>query len=31
MGLGDMEWIGLGQDGNRWQALVNAIINFRVP
>jgi len=26
-----MEWIGLGQDGNRWQALVNAIINFRVP
>ena len=28
---GDMDWIDLAQDRVRWQALVNAIINLRVP
>jgi hypothetical protein len=31
VGWGDMDWIGLAQDRNRWRALVNSILNFRVP
>jgi hypothetical protein len=27
---GDMDWIDLAQDRDRWWALVNVIINFRV-
>ena len=26
--LGGMDWIDLAQDRNRWQAVVNTIINF---
>jgi hypothetical protein len=28
---GDVDWIGLAQDRNRWRALVNSGLNFRVP
>jgi hypothetical protein len=28
---GDVDWIGLAQDRNRWRALVNSVLNLRVP
>jgi len=28
---GDMDWINLAQNRNRWRALVNAVMNLRVP
>ena len=29
--MGDMEWIDLAEDRDRWRASVNAIMNLRVP
>jgi hypothetical protein len=27
---GDMDWIDMAQDSDRWRALVNAVMNLRV-
>src|SRR5215510_14557060 len=29
VGCGAMDWIGLAQDRDRWQAIVNAVMNLR--
>ena len=29
--FGDMDWIDLAQDRDRWLSLVNAVMNLRVP
>jgi hypothetical protein len=31
VGWGDVDWIGLAQDRDRWRALVNSILSLRVP
>jgi hypothetical protein len=31
VGWGDVDWIGLAKDRNRWRALVNSVLNLRVP
>jgi len=31
LGCGYMNWIGLAQDRDRWQTLVNAVMNLLVP
>jgi hypothetical protein len=28
---GDVDWIGLAQDRDRWRALVNSVLSLRVP
>jgi hypothetical protein len=31
IGFGDLDWIDLARDGDRWQALVNTVMNLWVP
>jgi hypothetical protein len=31
VGCGDVDWIGLDQDRDRWRALVNSLLKLRVP
>ena len=31
VGCGGMDWIDLAQDEERWRALVNAVMNLRIP
>jgi hypothetical protein len=31
VGCGGMDWIDVAQDRSRWPALVNAVMNLRVP
>jgi hypothetical protein len=31
IGFGDVDWINLVQDRDRWLALVNTVMNLRVP
>jgi hypothetical protein len=31
VGWGDVDWIGLAQDTDRRRALVNSVLNLRVP
>jgi hypothetical protein len=30
VGRGDVDWIGLAQDRDKWRALVNSVLNIRV-
>jgi hypothetical protein len=30
-GCGSMDWIELAKDRDRWQEVVNVVMNFRVP
>jgi hypothetical protein len=31
IGWDGVDWIGLAEDKDKWRALVNAVMNFRVP
>jgi hypothetical protein len=31
VGWGDVDWIGLAKDRNRWRAVVNSVLNLLVP
>ena len=31
VGCGNMDWIGLAQDRDRWHVLVSAVMKLRVP
>jgi hypothetical protein len=31
IGCGGVDWIGLAQGRDRWRALVNSVLNLRVP
>jgi hypothetical protein len=31
VGLGDVDWIGLAQDRDRWRVFVNSVLNLHVP
>jgi hypothetical protein len=31
IGWGGVDWIGLAEDRDKWRALMNAVVNLRVP
>jgi hypothetical protein len=31
MGWGDVDWIGVVPDRDRWRSVVNSVLNLRVP
>jgi hypothetical protein len=31
VGWGDVDWIALAKDRNRWRAVVNSVLDLRVP